>query len=223
MPLLYRICKFIVKNPLLFLTRPQIKNRGNAMLPGPFIIVANHLSWSDPVLLALIFSQHIAFMGKDELFRSPFLRYLLEYGVGAIPVHRGRFDRKALRQANEVLGERGLLGIFPEGSRSRDMQLQHGLPGAALLALRSGVPILPVGITGTKQIRGIAWLIHRPQITINIGQPFRLPQPDGKLTSNRLASLTDFIMKQIAKLLPEDHRGIYRTGVREEISLVSRG
>jgi 1-acyl-sn-glycerol-3-phosphate acyltransferase len=180
------------------------------MLEGPLIIVANHLNWSDPLFLCIIFPRHITFMAKEELFRSPFLSFFLSHGFGAFPVRRGRFDRKALHQADAALGKGAVLGMFPEGSRSNNAQLQRGLPGAALIALHSGAQILPVGITGSKQISGVAWLFHRPQIVINVGQPFKLPQSDKMASRDRLASLTDFIMERIAELLPQEHRGSYQ-------------
>ena len=197
-------------NLLLFLVRPQIKNKAALTLQCPLIIVANHLNWSDPLFLCIVFPRYIAFMAKEELFRSPFLRFVLEHGLGAFPVHRGRFDRKALRKASAVLERGSAVGIFPEGSRSHDVQLQRGLPGAALVATHSGAQILPVGITGTKQLRGVGWLFHRPQVVINIGQPFKLPQSSKRAGSDRLASLADFIMERIAELLPEEYLGIYR-------------
>ncbi len=116
---------------------------------------------------------------------------------------------KALRQAEKVLTDGLALIMFPEGKRSRKAQLQPALPGSALIALRSRAPILPIGIAGTEKIRGVSWLISRPRITINIGQPFYLPPVNGKLTRAELTEMTDFIMGHIAELLPEEYRGKY--------------
>ncbi|MFC2016828.1 lysophospholipid acyltransferase family protein, partial [Chloroflexota bacterium] len=99
--------------------------------------------------------------------------------------------------------------MFPEGTRSKNGQLQPAFSGSALIALRNGVPILPVGITGTEKIKGLAWLLHRPQITVNIGRPFHLPPVSGKLTKVELARFTDYIMGRIAELLPLGYRGNY--------------
>ena len=100
--------------------------------------------------------------------------------------------------------------MFPEGTRSYHGQLQPAWPGSALIAARSGVPILPVGIAGTEKMRGIGWLLRRPRITVNIGQPFWLPPVSSRLTKVELAEHTDFIMRRIAELLPEEYRGDYR-------------
>jgi 1-acyl-sn-glycerol-3-phosphate acyltransferase len=99
--------------------------------------------------------------------------------------------------------------MFPEGKRSRSAQLQPALSGSALIAVHSGAPILPVGITGTEKMKGLAWILHRPQITVNIGQPFSMPSVNGKLTKDELARLTRYIMERIAELLPRKYGGNY--------------
>jgi len=99
--------------------------------------------------------------------------------------------------------------MFPEGTRSHGARLRRAFPGSALIALRSGVPILPIGVAGTEKIRGVAWLLRRPQITVHIGHPFHLPPVSSKLTKAELAELTNYIMEHIAELLPLEYRGHY--------------
>jgi len=147
-------------------------------------------------------------MAKEELFRFRLSGYFI-HGFGAFPVHRGQLDRKALRQAGQVLGEGLALVMFPEATRSKSAQLQPAFSGSALIALRSGVPILPIGITGTERIKGVAWLLHRPEITVNIGHPFHLPPASSKLTKVELTKLTNYMMGRIAELLPPEYRGDY--------------
>ena len=130
-------------------------------------------------------------------------------GYGAFPVKRGQSDRGALRRALELLRKGLVLGMFPEGKRSSDTQLQSPEPGTSLLAARSGVPIVPVGIAGSENVKGIGFVLHRPQITVTIGRSFLLPSAEGKLTRSRLAQYSDSIMERIAELLPESYRGIY--------------
>ena len=125
-------------------------------------------------------------------------------------MRRGQLDRKALHQTLQVLAEDQALVMFPEGKRSRNAQLRPAFSGSALIALRSGAPILPIGITGTEKIRGVAWLFRRPQITVNIGQPFYLPPLGSRLTKVKLAELTNYIMGCIAELLPQEYRGNYQ-------------
>jgi 1-acyl-sn-glycerol-3-phosphate acyltransferase len=115
--------------------------------------------------------------------------------------------RKTYFMAKEELAEGEALAIFPEGMRSQSRKLKLAFPGAALIALRSGAPIIPIGISGTEKITGIAWLWRRPQMTVNIGEAFSLPPADGRLTKYQLAKTTDVIMERIAEVLPVEYRG----------------
>ena len=147
-------------------------------------------------------------MAKEEVFSHPVQGPLVR-GFRAFPVRREGLDRQALRQARGVLREGLALGMFPEGTRSTAAQLQKGLPGVAHLALHGSSTILPVGIAGTENIKGLGFLLRRPRLTVNIGEPFKLPPVDGKLTKAKLAQATDVIMECIAELLPESYRGVY--------------
>ena len=147
-------------------------------------------------------------MAKEELFHSLILGPLVR-GWHAFPVRRGELDRGALRQARQVLGEGLALGMFPEGARSATAQLQPAHAGTSLIALGSGVPVLPVGITGTEKIKGPFALLRRPEVRVNIGKPLNLPPVDGELSRAQLASATGLIMAHIAELLPQSYRGVY--------------
>ena len=206
--LLYHIGWLIVKLLLLLLTRYRVRGRDNIPGQGPLIVVANHLNLIDPPLLGVSLGRRASFMAKEELFRSKLASYFMG-SLGAFPVSKGRLDRKALRRAMQVLADGLILVIFPEGMRSRGGRLRAALPGAALIALRSGVPIIPVGITGTEKLKGVFWLWRRPEITVNIGPPFSLPKAGSKLTKVELLRLTDVIMGRIAELLPVEYRGHY--------------
>lgn len=172
------------------------------------IVVANHLNLADPPVLGASLGRKVVFMAKRELFHSRVSSYFVR-GLGAFPAQRGQLVREALRQANQVLANSLALVVFPEGSRSKNAQLQSAFPGSALIALRNGISILPVGITGTEKIRGAAWFLRRPKITVNIGCPFSLPLVGSKLTKAELTELTNYIMGRIAELLPLEYRGNY--------------
>ncbi|OIP26095.1 MAG: hypothetical protein AUK00_05280 [Dehalococcoidia bacterium CG2_30_46_9] len=189
----------------------EVKGKENLSLSGPFIVTANHVHLLDPILLAVSFPRWINFMGKEELFRSPFLRLIIRWS-GTFSAHRQgtiKEKQKVLRQAKDILDRGLILGMFPEGSRSRDGKLRMGKPGSAVIASQSSIFILPVGIVGTDKIKGMSWLWKRPSIVINVGEPFKLPPIGGKLNRSQRKSLTDLMMRRIAILLPPESRGVY--------------
>jgi 1-acyl-sn-glycerol-3-phosphate acyltransferase len=208
MPWFYYLGTKLVKLLLRLLTRWRVQGKENIPAQGPLIIVSNHLSLVDPPLLSASIPHQIVFMAKEELFHSLIFGPLVR-GWHAFPVRREQLDREALRRAQRVLAEGLALGMFPEGARNVRAQMQQAYAGISLLALRSGAPILPVGIAGTEKLRNPLALIRRPGVTVNIGRPLNLPSIDGKLTRDQLASATDFIMEQIAELLPQSYRGVY--------------
>jgi 1-acyl-sn-glycerol-3-phosphate acyltransferase len=208
LPWFYYIARGLLIGMFKLFTRWQVKGKENVPEEGPVLVVANHLNLADPPLLGVSLERRVIFMAKEELFRSRISAYLLG-GFGSFPVHRGKLDRQALRSSQQVLADGQILVMFPEASRSRSARLKEALPGSALIACRSGVPILPVGIIGTEQLRGVGCLFRRPRVTINIGQPFSLPPVEGKLTREKLVEYTDLIMRRVAELLPPKYRGVY--------------
>ena len=105
--------------------RLYVSGRENIPLQGPFLVVSNHLSVSDPVLIGVKLKRRVIFMAKEELFRNWFSRYFVVQ-FGAFPVYRGSSNRDALRQANQILKQGKVLGMFPEGKRSREGSLTPG-------------------------------------------------------------------------------------------------
>ena len=192
--------------------RWQVRGGENVPKEGPLIVVANHMNLIDVPILAVSLGRKATFMAKEELFRSK-LQGSIMYALGAFPVHRARIDLQAIRQAKQVLDDGGVLIVFPEGKRSDDAQLQPGKQGSAMIALHTGVPILPVGITGTENLKGVLSILRRPHVVVNIGQPFSLPPIDNnnnhKSTKEKRVEDTELVMKQIAELLPVEYRGAY--------------
>jgi 1-acyl-sn-glycerol-3-phosphate acyltransferase len=206
-----RIALAIIKFLLRISLSWKVDGKENVPSEGPFIMVANHVHLVDPILLISIFPQWINFMAKEELFRYPFLRIIIRWGQ-AFSVHRrGTIADKqeTMNQAKNLLNKGLVLGMFPEGKRNHNGKLLPGKPGSVVIASRMGIPLLPVGIVGTEKLKGASWLWKRPGIVVNIGQPFKLPPANGRLTKSQTKSLTDLMMKKIAALLPRENRGVY--------------
>jgi 1-acyl-sn-glycerol-3-phosphate acyltransferase len=172
---------------------------------GPLIVASNHLNGIDPPLVAASLPRRLHFMAKQELFEMRSGVFIALYG--AFPVRRFEADLKALRTARRILDCGEVVAMFPEGHRSGGAMIAAH-PGTALLALRSGAPVLPVGITGSERIRLPASLLERPRITVTIGEPFVIQRPR-RIDSQAVEQANLRIMRSIAKLLPARYRGVY--------------
>jgi len=201
------LAKALIRLILLF-TNQRVLHKENIPSEGPLLIVANHISLADPPVVSVSINRKTVFMAKEELFKPRIIGVFLRR-FGAFPVRRNHPNKEAFKNVRSVLKSGLALVIFPEGGRSMNFKLKKALPGSALIALRSGVPILPIGITGTESIDGLGWLLHRPKVVVNIGQTFTLPRKKGKLTKEELAEYTDTIMERIAELLPPEYIGRY--------------
>ena len=184
---------------------------------GAFIMVSNHTSNLDPPFIGAVIGRRtgrpLHFMAKEEIRHWPLVGWLAR-GSGVFFVRRGEGDRAAQRIALEHLAAGRPIGIFPEGTRARNGVLREPKVGVALLAMRSGAPLLPVGISGSGKIfPGRSRWPHRTRVDIRIGAPFSLPhQPSGKLSREAMEAGTERIMEEIAALLPDWQKGRYGRG-----------
>jgi len=164
--------------------RWEIEGLENLPERGPVIVVANHVSYWDPIAVGSALPRHVFFMAKKELFSYPVLGHILRW-LGAFPVNRGRPDRAALKRAFTLLKDGEVLGIFPEGTRSKTGEMLTPYNGAAYLALQAGVPVCPVGLIGTKKIfyRGLF-----RKFKVRVGAPilFEKTGKEGLLTAAEL-------------------------------------
>jgi len=198
---------------LLWLIGPgRIEGGEHAPRSGPYIMVSNHCSNLDPPILGWaihhLTGRVIHFMAKEEIRGWPLIGWLGTQS-GVFFVRRGEADRGAQRTAFALLAAGHPISLFPEGTRSRDGRLRHGRAGAALLAMRAGVPILPVGIAGAHRIfAGRRWIPRRSLVTIRFGEPFTLPSAAAEgLDRAALQEATARIMQEIAALLPAEQGG----------------
>jgi 1-acyl-sn-glycerol-3-phosphate acyltransferase len=172
----------------------------NLPASGPVIIAANHLTNFDVFPLQFALPRPIFYMGKEELFRNPAMDWFLRQ-LGAFPVYRGAQDAWAIAHAEKVLRQGLVLGIFPEGSRSKGRGLRPAKTGVARLAAALECPVVPVAIHGTEYM--FRKFPHRTKVYITAGPPLS-PQPD----ETHLA-LTDRVMFALAEMLPPEARGVY--------------
>jgi len=202
-----RICWEIIRVILhiIFFITMRIRLRGRYNLPrkGPYIIAANHLSWLDIPLVPTFVPQKVIFMAKEELFHGK-VGWLVRF-LGAFPVKRGEGDRQAIRAADEQLKQNKIFMIFPEGTRSKTCTMAKGNPGLGMIALRAGVPVVPVAIWGSEH--GLKKF--GAPITISYGEPLILKPKGTKITREDIQEGTDEVMKRIAAMLPARYRGVY--------------
>ena len=189
----------------------KAEGRDNVPSTGPLVLVANHVHVLDPIFVAFSLPRWITFVAKEELFHSLFLRLWLRW-AGSLPLQRDgrvREKQRILESARQALEEGLILGMFPEGGRSHDGKLRKGKPGSAVIASRTDVPVLPVGVIGTDKIHGMSWLWKRPPVVVKIGKPFKLPPTNNKISRSQMQSLTTQLMGEIAALLPPEYQGAY--------------
>lgn len=196
---------------LLVFPLGRLRTEGLENIPteGPVLIASNHNHWTDIPFLSLRPWRITHYMAKAELFRVPILGWVMTK-LGTFPVRRGERDRDSLKLAESILSMGEIVVVFPEGHRSEDSILQVGHPGVALIALHTGVPVVPVAIEGTDRVlKGMRIGPFRPTVTVHYGKPFRLRSVGKRVTRDELARGTEVIMGNIAALLPPERRGPY--------------
>jgi 1-acyl-sn-glycerol-3-phosphate acyltransferase len=200
MPALYRLFRERVRR--LLDRHFDFRVEGTEYLPadGPFIIAANHHNYLDGIVLAAAVARPIAFLVMPRVWHATPFHPLLHRHIGSIPLNLSRPDVGALRRALAVLGEGRPVGIFPEGPSSVRGQLEPGMPGVGLLALRSGAPVVPAGIRGTYAalVGRRAYIPRRHPLAVRFGPVRRFARGGGRAAR---ADATQRIMDDIAGLL----------------------
>jgi 1-acyl-sn-glycerol-3-phosphate acyltransferase len=170
----YSVSKVLLRLILRLFFGLRVVGREHEPAAGPVIVVSNHLSDLDPLVVGAALRRRAGFMAKHELFTVPGVRWWIA-ACGAFPVRRGTADRQALRTALALLERGGVLVMFPEGTRGQDRTLRDPEPGAALLARRTGAALLPVAVLGTDVV--LPRDAHRPRlgrIAVRIGAPLHI-------------------------------------------------
>lgn len=207
-----RFLTALIRVAFALLARFRVEGRENIPSEGPFLVVANHFHFVDPLAVIRAVRRPLDFIGG---FRMPFapasVRLLPRlWGLYRVPRGEEGFARAALRGAEATLLKGGVVGIFPEGGSWTNV-LRRPRPGTAFLAARTGVCVLPIGIDGTDGIFPSLRRFRRQPVTVRIGVPigpFRTNDAS-RPSRERLDAIGDTVMRAVAQLIPEDRRGVY--------------
>ncbi|MFP4019988.1 MAG: lysophospholipid acyltransferase family protein [Halanaerobium sp.] len=190
--LIYQSIRLLLLAIFKIFFRIRVNGKNNLPDKGGVIVMSNHISAFDPPLLAAVLPRPVRFMAKKELFENPFMRFVL-FLADAFPVDRSKNDITAVKKSLSVLKDEEVLGLFPEGTRRPEGKLGNPKSGSVMLAVKSGVPILPIGIKNVK---------NEGRITINIGKTFTLDQfAKKRLSKKERKEAAQFIKEKIQKEL----------------------
>jgi len=189
--------------------RTHMEQLVNIPMKGPFLIAGNHINGLDGIVMFhCVQPRPLTTLTKEENYSNPLIRILSE-AWGAIPIKRAAVDNTALNLALEALKDGKMLAILMEGTRSHTGEMQQGKPGILPLAVKSGVPIVPVGFHGHEGFSKNLRSFRKTDFYLEIGQPFYLKATMRDLDRETRQIATDEIMYRIAMLLPEKYRGYY--------------
>lgn len=199
-----------MKALLTTLARVEFCGTENIPPDGGLIVATNHMSRVDTLLLFINpVRKDITALVADKYKKYPIFNWILEVG-GVIFLDRDKADFGAFRVAVEWINKGVAMGIAPEGTRSPMGLLQQGKSGVVLLAQKTGVPVVPVGIAGTDTFFRDLFRLRRPKVRLSFGPAYHVPPLDRANRDESLKRSTDEIMARIAALLPEKYRGYYK-------------
>jgi 1-acyl-sn-glycerol-3-phosphate acyltransferase len=203
------LLRVFVQTVLLFFATLKVTGRSNIPETGPYLLAVNHMSKADPPLIFVTWpAMRWRFFAGEKWERHLVFGPLMRW-AGAIYINRGEVDRKALRQALDALNGGSIFGLAPEGTRSRVGALISARDGAAYLATRAGVPVLPVGVVNTDVLGKNMLRLRRTRLELRVGLTFTMPDLGRRARGADLAAYTHLIMVHIAALIPERYWGVY--------------
>ncbi|MCX6080192.1 MAG: lysophospholipid acyltransferase family protein [Chloroflexi bacterium] len=211
-----KLFRIFVRFVLFFIARVDITGYENLPPQGGYILAANHLGRLDSALLYYAVQREDIIMPVAEKYKTHWLFGPLVIALGGFFINRFDADLQAIREVLKRLKKGGVFVIAPEGTRSKVEALQEARPGAAFFASRSGLPIIPIALTGTEDRAVVDNLKHfrRSHITVQAGAPFTLANIKRQQNDEALAGGTDEIMCRIGVMLPEKYRGFYAEHAR---------
>ena len=233
LPVTYWIMKSIISPFLYLLWRVRVEGREHIPADGPVILAANHQSFCDSFFLPLVVRRRVTYVAKAEYFDSWRTSWFFR-AAGQIPMNRsgGDASQRALDTATEVLRGGGVLAIYPEGTRSPNPCLHKGKTGVARLSLGCHVPVVPVGIIGTRTVQppGSMWMRPFHSVTVRFGPPVSYEYGGEQVTTGswdaaagargpadqeELRALTDALMGAICALSGQEYVHEYASRRRE--------
>ncbi len=221
----YWVMKTIFIGPVVnLLFRPWVKGMDNVPETGPAVLVSNHLSFSDSIFLPLAVPRPVSFLAKSEYFTGKGLKGKLTAAffrlTNQLPMDRsgGAASASSLNAGVDVLENGGLLGIYPEGTRSPDGRLYRGKTGVAKLVLKTGVPVIPVAMIGTDKVQPIGRKIPNiRRIGIIVGEPLDFSRYAGMENDRFIQrSVTDEIMYELMRLSGQEYVDVYASTMKEK-------
>ncbi len=222
---LYPVARAVLSPIFKSLWRVKVSGLENVPAAGGAIFCPNHTSVIDSFFLPLVLPRRITFVGKAEYMDSWKTKHIFP-ALGMIPIDRsgGSATERALNTAARVLDDGQFFGIYPEGTRARDGKLHRGHTGPARLALRTGVPIVPVGILGTREIQPPDAKLPRPfkRAEVRFGRPINVARY-AQRTDDRLVlrQIIDEVMFEICGLTGQDYIDEYATKKSESFPSAS--
>lgn len=217
--MLYTVLRRLLGAVFHLMWRPVVEGVEHVPITGPVILASNHLSFIDSIVIPLaVPHRRVTFLAKAEYFTGGGLpglpRRFFFRTMGAVPLQRGEQTEAeaALRRAVEVLGGGLALGIYPEGTRSRDGRLYRGRTGAGWVALASGAAVVPVGLSGTDRVQPVGARFPRPApVRIRFGAPLLPSSYAGLRPALARRALTDDVMDEIARLSGQERSPDYNS------------
>jgi 1-acyl-sn-glycerol-3-phosphate acyltransferase len=208
----YDVCRIILTPPTLLIYRARAIGTEHVAPTGAVLLAPNHFSQWDHFFAAVFLRRKVCFMSKSQLFRPPFLSFILSHG-GAFPIRRGQRDEESFDTANAILDREECMLIYAEGGRSRSGGLGEPRPGIGRIVLESGVPVVPMAIHGSAQVRG--WKRFRfPKVTVQYGEPlaFAAEANASRERQQEVANeIFDEVRKMYVALEEKGRRGVIRS------------